>query len=251
MNKKWIIRIVLIVLLANTALSLAQSVFPLPTFNVGVSQATKPKQVAVTLQTLALITILTLAPAIVMMTTAFVRISVVFMFIGRALSTQQIPPHQVIMGLSIFLTFFVMAPVLKQVNDEALSPYFQQKISAKEMYSKGIQPVRKFMFKQTHEKDIALFVHLAKVKRPKNRSEVPTYVLIPAFMISELRTAFEIGILLFIPFVVIDLIVASVLMSMGMIMLPPIMISLPLKLLLFVLVDGWHLITFSLIKSFH
>jgi flagellar biosynthesis protein FliP len=156
-----------------------------------------------------------------------------------------------VMALAIFVTFFIMAPTMKQVNDDALKPYFEKKIDAKQMYDKGIKPIRQFMFKQTRVNDIALFVHLAKTMRPHNRDEVPTYVLIPAFMISELRTAFQIGVLIFIPFIVIDLIVASVLMSLGMIMLPPVMISLPLKIIVFVLVDGWHLITLQLVQSFH
>lgn len=228
----------------------AQQTIPFPSIDLGVRPAQGPSEVATTLQVLALVTVLSLAPAIIMMTTSFIRISIVFMFIGRALSTQQIPPNQVIMGLAIFLTLFVMAPTLKQVNDDALAPYFQKKIDVRVMYERGIAPVREFMFRQTRDRDIGLFIRLAAVERPRSRDDVPTYVLIPAFIISELKTAFQIGILIFIPFIVIDLITASVLMSMGMIMLPPIMISLPLKLMLFVLVDGWNLITLSVVRSF-
>jgi len=235
-------------------LSLSVPIFaqriPIPSFNFGIGEASNPKQVALTLETLALVTVLTLAPAIIMMTTSFVRISIVFLFISRALSTQQIPPNQIVMGLAIFLTIFVMSPTWKEVNDQALKPYFERKISVSEMYDRGIKPVRKFMFKQTRPKDLGLFVKLSGLSRPKNPDDIPTYVLIPSFMISELKTAFTMGVALFIPFVVIDLVVASILMSMGMIMLPPVMISLPLKILVFVLADGWHLLTWSLVRSF-
>ncbi len=234
-----------------TALPAIAQTIAIPSFNFGIGEAKSPRETALTLQTLGLITVLTLAPAIIMMVTSFVRISIVFTFVSRALSTQQIPPQQIVMGLAIFLTIFVMAPTFKQVNDTALKPYFDKKISSTQLYEKGMEPIRQFMFKQTRNKDIALFINLAKVERPKNRSQVPSYVLIPAFMISELKTAFQMGILIFIPFIVIDLVVSSVLMSMGMIMLPPVMISLPLKLIVFVLADGWHLLTYALVQSFH
>ncbi len=248
MNKK---SSLLVLLLLLTAVPVLAQTIAIPSFNIGIGEARAPREVALTLQTLALITILTLAPSIIMMVTSFIRISIVFMFVSRALSTQQIPPNQIVMGLSIFLTIFVMTPTFKTINDNALKPYFDRKISTTEMYNKGMEPVRQFMFKQTRTKDIALFVNMAKIQRPKNRNDVPTYVLIPAFMISELKTAFQIGILIFIPFIVIDLVVASILMSMGMIMLPPVMISLPLKLMVFVLADGWHLLTYSVVRSFN
>ncbi len=225
--------------------------FPIPKVTIDVTDSRKPADVALTLEILALLTILTLAPALVMMLTSFVRVVIVFSFISRALATQQMPPTQVVMGLSLFLTFFIMSPVLKDINDNALQPYLQKKIDVTTFYKNSIKPLRKFMFKQTREKDISLFIYLGKLKRPKNRNDVPTYVLIPAFMLSELTTAFKMGILIFIPFIMLDLIVASILMSMGMIMLPPVMISLPLKIMLFVLVDGWHLITYSIVQSFH
>jgi len=224
---------------------------PIPKITVGVDEAKGPSEVALGLEILALLSILTLAPAIIMMVTSFIRIVIVFSFVSRALATQQMPPMQVITSLSLFLTFFVMSPTLKEINDNALQPYLKRQIDVGTFYERGIKPLREFMFKQTREKDIALFIHLGKLKRPKNRDEVPTYVLIPAFMLSELNTAFKIGILIFVPFIIIDLVVASTLMSMGMIMLPPVMISLPLKIALFVLVDGWHLLTYSLVKSFH
>lgn len=229
----------------------AQPALPLPRINIGMDTTKSPKDVAITLQILFLLTILTLAPAILMMMTSFVRIVVVFSFVRQALGTQQMPPNQVLVALSLFLTLFVMMPTLTKVNDTALQPYLNGKMPANVAYQKGMEPLRMFMFKQTREKDVALFIHLSKLKRPKNAADVPNYVLIPAFMISELKTAFQIGFVIFIPFLIIDMAVASTLMSMGMMMLPPIMISLPFKILLFVMVDGWHLITRSLVMSFH
>ncbi len=161
------------------------------------------------------------------------------------------PPNQVMIGLALFLTLFVMAPVFNQINDQALKPFLAEKISQQEAYDRGIQPLRDFMLNQTREKDLALFAHFAKIERPKGPSDVPTYVIIPAFIISELKTAFQMGFLIYLPFLIIDMVVASVLMSMGMLMLPPIMISLPFKILLFVMVDGWNLVVRSLIMSFH
>ncbi|MDD5065774.1 MAG: flagellar type III secretion system pore protein FliP [bacterium] len=225
--------------------------FPIPKVTIDVGASDRPADVSLTLEILLLLTILTLAPAIVMMVTSFVRVVIVFSFISRALATQQMPPTQVVSGLALFLTFFIMSPILIDINQNALQPYLNRQISVGTFYERSMTPLRGFMFRQTREKDIALFIHLGKVKRPKNKEEVPTYVLIPAFMLSELTTSFKMGILIFIPFIMIDLIVSSILMSMGMIMLPPIMISLPLKIVLFVLVDGWNLITYSLVKSFH
>jgi len=224
---------------------------PIPKITVGVDEAKKPSDVSLALEILALLSIITLAPAIIMMVTSFIRILIVFSFISRALATQQMPPMQILTSLALFLTFFIMSPTLNEMNKNALQPYLKREIDVGTFYKRAITPLRKFMFKQTRKKDIALFIHLGRLKRPKNRDEVPTYVLIPAFMLSELTTAFKIGILIFIPFIIIDLVVASTLMSMGMIMLPPVMISLPLKIVLFVLVDGWHLITYSMVRSFH
>jgi len=166
------------------------------------------------------------------------------------MGTPQMPPSQILVGLALFLTFFVMAPVWSKVNEVAIQPYLNNKIQMQEAYDKGIEPLRDFMFRQTREEDLALFMNMAKVSKPQTRSEVPTYTLIPAFAISELRVGFQIGFILFIPFLIIDLVVSSVLMSMGMMMLPPVMISLPFKILLFILVDGWHLIVGSVISSF-
>ena len=238
-------------LLLFSGVAVAQNVrMPIPKIACDITEATKPKDVALGLQILFLLTILTLAPAIVMMMTAFTRVVIVLDFIKRALSLQQMPPNQVIVGLSIFLTVFIMAPTFTEINDTALQPYLKGKINSETFFDRGITPLRTFMFKQTREKDIALFIKLAKIEKPKTHEDVPTYCLIPAFMISELKRAFEIGVFIFIPFIVIDMIVASALMAMGMIMLPPVMISLPFKIILFILVDGWNLLIYELVKSF-
>ena len=223
---------------------------PIPKIAFNIEEAVGPKDVALSLQILFLLTILTLAPSIIMMVTSFTRVVIVLDFVKRALSLQQMPPTQVIVGLAIFLTVFIMAPTFTEVNEKALQPYLGGKIRNEEFYTRALEPLRKFMFNNTREKDVALFVKLAKIAKPKNRDDVPLYCLVPAFMISELKVAFEIGVYLFIPFIVIDMIVASALMAMGMIMLPPIMISLPFKIILFVLVDGWNLIAYELVKSY-
>ena len=222
----------------------------LPTISVGVGQATKPGEISVVLQIFFLMTILSLAPGLLIMTTSFTRIVVVLSFLRNAIGTQQAPSNQIIIGLSLFLTFFIMGPVWQQINTQALQPYRAQTISQEEAFKRAIMPVRKFMLSQTREKDLALFLTIAKQPRPRNADDIPTVTIIPAFMISELRTAFQIGFLIYIPFLVVDMVVASVLMSMGMMMLPPVMISLPFKILLFVLVDGWGLVIGSLVKSF-
>ena len=223
----------------------------LPKISVEVGQQTGPKDLSVTLQIVLLLTILALAPSIIIMLTSFTRIVVVFSFLRQAIGTQQMPPNQLLVALALILTFFVMAPVITDVNKIAVQPYLKGELSQSQAYETGIKPIRDFMFKQTREKDLALFVRLSKIVQPKNKDDIPTYVLIPGFVISELRIAFQISFVLFIPFLIIDLVVASILMSMGMLMLPPIMVSLPFKLLLFVLVDGWYLIVNSLVTSFH
>ncbi|HIJ80615.1 MAG TPA: flagellar type III secretion system pore protein FliP [Desulfuromonadales bacterium] len=223
---------------------------PLPSLNIGVGTATKPNDVAVTIQIFLLLTILSLAPGLLIMTTSFTRISVVLSFLRTAMGTQAAPSNQVILSLSMFLTFFIMTPVWQQINTEAYQPWKAQQISQEQAMDRAVKPLRKFMLAQTREKDLALFVSLSKLQRPKNAEDIPTLTIIPAFMISELRTAFQIGFLIYIPFIVVDMVVASVLMSMGMMMLPPVMISLPFKILLFVLVDGWGLVIGSLVKSF-
>jgi flagellar biosynthesis protein FliP len=224
---------------------------PIPTIKIGIGEAKEPGEVSVLIQILFLLTILSLAPAILVMMTSFTRLIVVFHFLRQAIGSQQMPPNQILIGLALFLTFFIMAPVWQNIRENALVPYTDKKISQGQAIEEALKPVRKFMFKQTREKDLALFIHLAKVPKPKNVEEVSTTVLLPAFMISELKTAFQIGFLLYLPFLVIDMVVSSVLLSMGMMMLPPMMLSLPLKLLLFVLADGWYLIVGSMVKSFY
>jgi flagellar biosynthesis protein FliP len=223
---------------------------PIPKITFDVREATTPRDVALSLQILFLLTILTLAPSLIIMMTSFTRVVIVLDFVKRALSLQQMPPNQVIVGLSIFLTVFIMAPTFTEINNTALQPYLKGQINSEAFFDKGMAPLRDFMFRQTREKDIALFINLAKLERPRTRADVPSYCLIPAFMISELKRAFEIGVYIFIPFIVIDMIVASALMAMGMIMLPPVMISLPFKIILFVLVDGWNLLIYELVRSF-
>ena len=205
---------------------------------------------AAALQFFLLLTILSLVPAILMMVTSFVRITIVLSFVRNAVGVPQLPPNQVLLGLALFLTFFVMAPTWQRINTEALQPYLANQLPADQAFEKGSEPLREFMFKQVRERDLALFIQLGNLPRPNTQADVPTYALVPAFMISELKTAFQMGFLILIPFLVIDLVVSSVLMSMGMMMLPPATISLPFKLLLFVLADGWHLIVRSLIESF-
>lgn len=236
---------VLFTAFSNTALAA-----PFPNVSIGVGETDNPKEIAVSLQILFLLTILSLAPALLIMLTSFTRIVIVLSFIRNALGTQQIPPTPVLIGLALFLTFFVMAPVLNKVNAEALQPYVRGDINQTVAFSRAEGPVRDFMLRQTGENDLALFVHLAKIERPRNADDLPTYVVIPSFIISELKKAFLIGFLIYIPFLIIDMVVASTLMSMGMLMLPPILMSLPIKLLLFVLVDGWHLISRALVLGF-
>ncbi|MCP4724344.1 MAG: flagellar type III secretion system pore protein FliP [bacterium] len=222
----------------------------LPTVSFGIDQAQEPGDVAITLQILALMTILSLAPAILILTTSFTRIIIIFHFIRQALGTQQMPSNQILIGLALFLTFFIMTPIWKEVNDKALQPYLAEEISDKDAYKEAVQPLRKFMLNLTREKDLALFMRFADEQKPETAQEIPIQVIVPAFIVSELRIAFQIGFLLYVPFLMIDMVVASVLMSMGMLMLPPIMISLPFKVLLFVLVDGWHIVVNSIVNSF-
>ena len=222
----------------------------LPKLSVSIDAAKGPQDVSASLQILLLLTILSLAPALLIMVTSFTRIIIVLSFTRSAIGTQQVPPNSVLIGLALFLTFFTMWPIWSQVNQSALQPYLHHEMSFNQAMDNGVEPVRNFMFDQVREKDIALFVNLAHINRPKTEADVPTHVLIPAFLISELRTAFSIGFLIFIPFLIIDMVISVTLMSMGMMMLPPILISLPFKILLFVLVDGWHLIVRSLTLSF-
>ena len=214
------------------------------------STQSSPTDIALGIQLMVLLTVLSLVPAVLIMTTSFIRIVVVLSFTRSALGISQLPPNQVLMGLALFLTVFVMAPVGQQAYADGLQPYMQGDLAADVALTRGIEPVRQFMFRQTREKDLALFISLAKLPAPRNQADVPTHVLIPAFIISELKIGFQMGFLILIPFLVIDMVVSSTLMSMGMMMLPPTTISLPFKVLLFVLTDGWHLIVRSLVTSF-
>jgi flagellar biosynthetic protein FliP len=222
----------------------------LPSLSLSFGQNQKPAELVSVLRIVIMLTVLTLAPAILIMMTSFTRIVVVLSFLRQALGTQQMPPNQLIVGLSLFLSFFIMAPTLKQINSTAIEPYLNETISQSVAFENAERPLREFMFSQTREKDLELFLSLSKEAKPANRDGVATYVLVPAFVISELKTAFQIGFMLYLPFLVLDMVVASVLMAMGMMMLPPVVVSLPFKLLLFVMVDGWELVVGSLVKSF-
>ncbi|MDX8387491.1 MAG: flagellar type III secretion system pore protein FliP [Ghiorsea sp.] len=222
-----------------------------PTMSISLGESDDPESWFTGLKIIAGLTVLALAPSILVMMTSFTRILIVFAFLRQALGTQQSPPTQILVGLALFMTIFIMMPVWDTIDRTALTPYLNEEINQSEAMDKAIDPLRGFMLRQTREDDLILFLNAAKMDKPQTAEETPMHVLIPSFVISELRTAFEIGFLIYIPFVVLDLVVASVLMSMGMMMLPPVMISLPLKIILFVLVDGWHLITASLLQSFH
>ncbi|WP_025785035.1 flagellar type III secretion system pore protein FliP [Sporosarcina sp. D27] len=209
-----------------------------------------PGAVSTSVKMLLLLTVLSLAPAILILMTSFARIIIVLSFVRSALATQQMPPNQVLIGLALFLTFFIMAPTFQQVNDDALKPLFAEEISLDEAYEKASVPFKEFMGKHTRQKDLELFLRYNNADRPETMEDIPLTMMVPAFALSEIKTAFQMGFMIFIPFLVIDMIVASILMSMGMMMLPPVMISLPFKILLFVLVDGWYLIVKSLLQSF-
>lgn len=232
-------------------MSLSLTLFTAPAIKLTIEGAQNPAQFSIFLQILLLLTVLSIAPALLLMLTSFTRLIVVFAILRHALGLQQTPPNQVLISLALFLTFFIMAPVFKEAYEEGLKPYMKREIDEKTLLERVSKPFKEFMLKNTREKDLALFIKLSGEEPPRTRDEVTLTTLIPAFMISELKTAFQIGFLLYIPFLVIDIVVSSVLISMGVLMLPPIMISLPLKLLLFVLVDGWNLLVMSLIKSFH
>ena len=244
-----IIFLALLMVLAFIQISCAED-FYVPSLNFGIQRGEDPGDVSVLLQIIFLLTVLTLAPGILILTTSFTRMVIVFAFLRNALGTQQTPSNQIIAGLALFLTFFIMLPVWQKINNNALQPYLQEEISQETALAEAISPMREFMFKQTREKDIALFLTMLEKSKPKSKADIPTTVLIPAFVISELKTAFIIGFVLYVPFLVIDMVVASILLSMGMMMLPPILISLPFKLMLFVLVDGWNMLVGSLVKSF-
>ncbi|MBN1603437.1 MAG: flagellar type III secretion system pore protein FliP [Chitinispirillaceae bacterium] len=223
----------------------------LPKLSLSVGNSDKPGDVAVALQIVFLITILAIAPSILIMMTSFVRIIIVLSFLRRALGTQTMPPDQIMAGLALFLTIFVMMPVYNEINNDAIQPFLKEKIKFSEAVDIAVKPVRSFMLRQVNEKDVALFVRIAHAKIPRNVDDLPLEVIIPAFITGELKNGFIIGFILYIPFLVIDMVVASILLSMGMMMLPPVMISMPFKIILFVLVDGWHLIVKQLLVSFN
>ncbi|MES2855627.1 MAG: flagellar type III secretion system pore protein FliP [Bdellovibrionota bacterium] len=222
----------------------------LPSVNLGFKTTENPNEVVNAVKIILIMTVLTLAPAILIMMTAFTRIIIVLSFLRQALGTMQMPPNQLLVGLALFLTFFVMRPAFEEVNTNALRPYLAGTITQDKAVDAALTPIRRFMFTQTRDADLALFVRLSKMEAPKTRVDVPTLVLIPAFVISELKTAFQIGFIIYLPFLVIDMVISAVLMAMGMMMLPPVVISLPFKIMLFVLVDGWTLLVGSMVQSF-
>lgn len=222
-----------------------------PRITIGVDEATSPAEVSNTLQILFLLTILSIAPSILILMTSFTRITIVLSFVRKALGTQPVPSNQTLVSIALFLTFFIMAPIFTEINDNALQPYLNGNLTHEQFYEQGMQPLRDFMLRQTREKDLALMLNSSRMPRPNNADEIPIAIVVSAFAISEIRIAFEMGFLIFLPFLMIDMITASILMSMGMMMLPPAMISAPLKILLFILVDGWYLVVQSLVRSFN
>ena len=223
----------------------------LPRLSLSIGGQGTQQELATAIQIIIVLTMLTLAPAILLMMTSFTRLIVVFSILRQALGVPQSPPNQVLIGLSLFLTFFIMSPAINKINETALKPYTQGTINQETALNNTLAPLREFMIRNTRTKDVEMFLKLSNAPVPKTKDDISTFALIPAFVTSELKTAFQIGFLIYLPFLVIDTVVASVLMSMGMVMLPPVIISLPFKLMLFVLVDGWYLLVGSLVQSFH
>lgn len=221
-----------------------------PLFSVNLAGSESPDDLVPALRVVGVLTLLTFAPAILLLTSAFTRILIVLSFLRQALGSPTMPPNQVLIGLSLFLTYFVMAPTTTRIYDTAVVPYMEKRMTAAQAFEVGQAPARDFMLNQTRKEDMQLFFQLAKLPQPKTAADVPMRVLIPAFVISELKAAFQIGFLVYLPFIIIDMIVSSVLMAMGMMMLPPTVVSLPLKIILFVVVDGWNLLAGSLVRSF-
>ncbi len=222
----------------------------IPTVDLSITAPSEPADLVSSLNVLVVLTLLVMAPSLILVMTSFVRLIIVFSFLRQALGTQQMPPNQLLVSLALILTFFIMQPVGEKAYETGIKPYIEKKISYQEAFELGTLPFKEFMIRNTREKDLALFFRIREMKNPNTYKDVPLLIAIPAFMISELKSGFEIGFLLFLPFLVIDMVVSSVLMSMGMMMLPPVMISLPFKLLIFVLVDGWNLLIGNLIESF-
>lgn len=243
--------VALLPIFATFFASMAQADTGMPALNINLSETDDPTAVVPAIKIVSILTILSVAPAILLMMTSFTRILVVLSFLRQAIGSATMPPNQVILGLSLFLTMFTMAPVWQPINDRVITPLMQKAITQDQALTEIAKPVRKFMLAETREADLALFMNMAKLEKPKKQDDIPLTVLIPSFMISELKTAFQIGFLIYIPFLVIDMVVSAVLMAMGMMMLPPTVVSLPFKLVLFVLVDGWALIVGALVKSFH
>jgi flagellar biosynthetic protein FliP len=239
------------VLILISLISLDINAQAIPKVSVELGESDDPGDLSATLQIVLLLTVLTVAPSIILMLTSFIRLAIVLGFLRQAMGTQQLPPNQLLISLALILTFFIISPVANEAYNNGLKPYLDEEINKEEAFEKGIEPFRKFMLSQTREKDLALFVNLSGMEQPESPEDLPLHILIPGFVISELRVGFQIAFLVFVPFLIIDMIVASVLMSMGMMMLPPIIVALPFKILLFVLVDGWYLLVKSLVGSFY
>ncbi len=249
MIRRWLPLLVLAALIFGVPLVAYGQSGGLPSINLSIDSASTPEQLSTTIQIVILITILSLAPSILIMTTSFTRIVVIFHFLRQAIGTQNAPSNQILISLALFLTFFAMSPVLREVNSAALQPYLNDEIEQQEALSLATAPIKKFMIYHTRDKDLALFAGFYPDQQAKSTEELSLMVVIPAFMINELRIAFQIGFMLYLPMLLIDMVVAAVLMSLGMMMLPPVMISMPFKILLFVLVDGWYLIVESIING--
>ncbi|MBD3918250.1 flagellar type III secretion system pore protein FliP [Paenibacillus sp. PR3] len=250
MKTKWIIAAALVQLVLLGMFQSHAYAEPIPNVSISIGDETEGSGSSA-ISIVLLLTVLSIAPAILMLMTSFTRIVIVLGFVRTSLGTQQSPPNQVLIGLAMFLTFFIMAPTLSQVNQVALQPYLKGEITQTQAFEKAAEPMKKFMFSQTREKDLLLFMKYTKTEKPKSYEDIPITVLVPAYAISELKTAFQMGFMIFIPFLIIDMVVSSTLMAMGMMMLPPVMISLPFKILLFILVDGWYLVVKSLLMSFN
>ncbi|ABB14036.1 flagellar type III secretion system pore protein FliP [Carboxydothermus hydrogenoformans] len=249
-NKKLLITgILLILTLGVSSLALAEPL-TIPNIQLNINGQGSPQEVVNSVKLLVLLTVLALVPAFLLLMTSFTRIVVVLSLLRNAMGTQQAPPNQVLIGLALFLTIFIMSPVINKINQDAIQPYLNNQITQEQAIRAAEAPLKDFMLKQTREKDLALFIELAKLPRPQTKDDVPFTVVVPAFIISELKTAFQMGFMLFLPFLIIDMVVASILMSMGMFMIPPMLVALPFKLLLFVLADGWYLVVKSLVSSF-
>jgi len=252
MKNKILILFFVVIFLSITGTTFAQQSqsIGIPSLKIGIGSSSNPKDVSTTLQLLLLLTVLSLAPSIMIMMTSYLRLIIVLSFLRQAMGTMTMPPNQLLSGIALFLTFFIMSPTIKKVNDNAVKPYMEHKISIDSAYTAGMKPIRGFMLRNVRNEDLELFLNFAKLNRPNSPADLPSSILIPAFVISELRAGFVIGFFLFLPFLMIDMIISSILMSMGMMMLPPMLVSLPFKILLFVLVDGWNLIIGSLVRSF-